>query len=92
MRALLAEGGSVLIADERVAETFTAPGDELDRFDYGWSILHCLPASRAESPSAATGTVMRSPTLRRYAAEAGFREVDVLPIQDDFWHFYRLVP
>jgi SAM-dependent methyltransferase len=92
MRELLAEHGSVFIADERVAEAFAAPGDELDRLNYGWSILHCLPASRAESPSAATGTVMRPPTLRRYATEAGFREVQVLPIQNDFWRFYRLVP
>ncbi|TDO34833.1 hypothetical protein EV643_12590 [Kribbella sp. VKM Ac-2527] len=29
---------------EKVAETFTAPGDELERFNYGWSALHCLPA------------------------------------------------
>jgi SAM-dependent methyltransferase len=92
MRELLAEDGSVLIADERVAEAFAAPGDDIDRFNYGWSILHCLPASRTESPSAATGTVMRPPTLRRYATEAGFREVQVLPIQNDFWRFYRLVP
>jgi SAM-dependent methyltransferase len=92
MRGLLADDGSVLIADERVAETFAAPGDEIDQFNYGWSILHCLPASRAESSSLATGTVMRPPTLRRYAQEAGFREVQVLPIQNDFWRFYRLLP
>jgi SAM-dependent methyltransferase len=91
-RGLLAEGGTVLIADERVAEEFAAPGGDLDRFNYGWSILHCLPASRAESPSAATGTVMRPSTLRRYAAEAGFQDFQVLPIQNDFWRFYRLVP
>lgn len=91
MRGMLAEGGMVLIADERVAETFAAPGDDIDRFNYGWSILHCLPASRAESPSAATGTVMRPSTLHRYAAEAGFREVQVLPIQNDFWRFYGLM-
>lgn len=29
--ALLAPGGAVLIGDEKVAETFTAPGDELER-------------------------------------------------------------
>ena len=92
MRELLAEGGSVLIADERVAEAFTAPGDEIDRFNYGWSILHCLPASRTDRASAATGTVMRPETLRQYAAQAGFENMDVLPIQNDFWRFYRLVP
>src|SRR4029450_8346850 len=41
-RNSLAEGGSVVIADERVAERFTAPGDEIERFNYGWSVLHCL--------------------------------------------------
>jgi SAM-dependent methyltransferase len=92
MRALLHPDGVVLVADERVGDAFAAPADELDRFNYGWSILHCLPASRAESPSAATGTVMRTATLRNYAAQAGFSRADVLPIENDFWRFYRLVP
>lgn len=91
-RALLADGGCLIVGDERVAETFTAPGDEVERLMYGFSILHCLPASRTETPSAATGTVMRPATLRAYAAEAGFARVDVLPIENDMWRFYRLEP
>ena len=90
MRGMLGPGGSVLIADERVADAFAAPAGEIDRFNYGWSILHCLPASRAESPSAATGTVMRPQLLRDYCRAAGFGRVDVLPIENDFWRFYRL--
>ena len=92
MRALIAPGGSVFIADERVAEEFTAPGDEVERFMYGWSALHCLPVGMVETPSAGTGTVMRPSTLRRYAAEAGFAGVEVLPIEHEFWRFYRLIP
>ena len=91
-RALLAEGGRVLIVDERVGEQFVAPGDDVERFMYAWSTLYCLPASMAEPPSAATGAVMRPDTLRRYAMEAGFREVDVVPIEDPFWRFYVLRP
>jgi 2-polyprenyl-3-methyl-5-hydroxy-6-metoxy-1,4-benzoquinol methylase len=91
MRGMLAENGVVLIVDERVAETFGAPGDDLERFNYGWSIVHCLPSSRAESPSAATGTVMRPATFFSYALEAGFSNVEVLPIDNDSWRFYRLV-
>ena len=45
MRALRKPGGAVVIADERVAEEFTAPGDEVERFMYGWSAVHCLPVS-----------------------------------------------
>jgi hypothetical protein len=33
---------------------------------------------------------MRVDTLRRYATEAGFSHVDVLPIENDFWRFYLL--
>lgn len=43
-RRLLDEGGTMLIVDERVAETFTAPGDQVERLFYGFSIFCCLPA------------------------------------------------
>ena len=92
MRGLLADGGVALVADERVAEEFTAPGDEVERVMYGWSILHCLPVGREEQPSAETGTAMRESTFRRYAEEAGFSTVEVVPIEHDFWRFYRLQP
>jgi hypothetical protein len=29
--------------------------------------------------------------LRRYAREAGFRNVEILPIHTDYWRFYRLL-
>ena len=90
-RLALADGGSVLVADERVAERFTVPGDELERFNYGWSILHCLAVGLMDEDSAGTGTVMRPDTVRAYAGEAGFGRTDVLPIEHDFWRFYRLV-
>ena len=89
-RRLLSPGGSVLVADERVADEFSAPGDELERFNYGWSVLHCLPATMAESPVEANGTVLRAPTVRRWAQEAGFSRVEELPIDFPFWRFYRL--
>lgn len=91
MRALVADGGAVLIADERVAETFSAPGDDVERYMYGFSALHCLPVGMVETPSAQTGTVMRPDTLRRYATEAGFRDVEIVPVDFDFWRFYRLI-
>jgi SAM-dependent methyltransferase len=92
-RRLLAKNGTVVVADERVAESFSAPGDDLERLMYGFSVVHCLAVGRADHEhSAATGTVMRPDTLDRYAREAGFRGVDTLPIDNDFWRFYRLDP
>ena len=35
---------------------------------------------------------MRASTVRRYAQEAGFAEVEVLPIENEFYRFYRLLP
>jgi hypothetical protein len=89
-RALLADDGNVLVADERVADTFTAPGDPTERFMYGWSILHCLPATLAEHPVEATGTVLRASTVARWAAAVGFTGFEVLAIDNPFWRFYRL--
>jgi 2-polyprenyl-3-methyl-5-hydroxy-6-metoxy-1,4-benzoquinol methylase len=80
----------VIVADERVADAFTAPGDDTERFMYGWSILHCLTVGMVEHPSACTGTVMRADTLRAYAREAGFASAEPLEVWNDFWRLYRL--
>jgi SAM-dependent methyltransferase len=92
LREGLRPDGTVIVVDERVAETFSAPGDEVERFMYGWSITTCLPDGRSRQPSVATGTVMRPATLRMYATEAGFGSVEVLPIENDFFRFYQLRP
>jgi hypothetical protein len=34
---------------------------------------------------------MRPSVLRQYAVQAGFGEVEVLPIHTDYWRFYRLL-
>jgi len=62
----------------------------LEKLFYGFSILHCLPVGMADQPSAATGTVMRPGTMERYATEAGFNRVEILPIDHFFFRFYRL--
>jgi 2-polyprenyl-3-methyl-5-hydroxy-6-metoxy-1,4-benzoquinol methylase len=90
LRGLVADDGEVVVMDERVADTFTAPGDEVERIMYTYSVLCCLPVGLAEKPSAGTGTVMRPDALRRYATEAGFADVEVLPIEHDVFRFYRL--
>jgi ubiquinone/menaquinone biosynthesis C-methylase UbiE len=90
LRGLLADDGALIVMDERVADAFSAPGDEVERIMYTYSVLCCLPVGRADTPSAATGTVMRADTVRRYASEAGFADVEVLPIEHDFFRLYRL--
>lgn len=91
VRRMLRAGGSVLIADERTEDAFTAPAGDLERLYYGFSILTCLPAAMTERPTAATGTAMRPSTLRRYATEAGFGGFERLdePATDTL-RFYRL--
>jgi 2-polyprenyl-3-methyl-5-hydroxy-6-metoxy-1,4-benzoquinol methylase len=90
MRRIAAPDGVVLVMDERVAETFTAPGDAVEQFMYGWSISCCLPDGLSHEGSVGTGTVMRPDTLRRYARDAGFADIEVLPVDDLFFRFYRL--
>ena len=88
----LTEGGSVVIADERVAAASPRRATTSNALNYCISILHCLAVGLLDHDSAGTGTVIRPDTVRAYAEEAGFRRVDVLPIEHDFWRFYRLMP
>ncbi|MDX6738778.1 class I SAM-dependent methyltransferase [Actinocorallia sp. A-T 12471] len=91
VRALLKPGGSVLVGDERVAESYSAPGDLLERLNYGFSTLHCLPATRAEEAKVEAGTVLRPSIVHEYALSAGFPQGStVADIEHDLWRFYHL--
>ncbi|MBE2214173.1 MAG: class I SAM-dependent methyltransferase [Opitutaceae bacterium] len=90
MRAALAPGGSLFIADERVAEEFSAPGDDIERMMYGWSISHCLPVGMDGVRARPVGTVIRPATVRRLAQATGFGSCEVLDIPNQLFRFYRL--
>lgn len=90
-RALAAPAGGVLILDARVARAFHAPADEIERFQYTTSVLHCLPACLADEPSHGTGTVLRPAVVAGFARQAGFTSCDELAIADRFHRLYWLV-
>lgn len=90
IRRMLRPGGTLIVADERTEDAFSAPASETERMFYAYSVLCCLPSAMDDETSAATGTVMRRSTFEGYAREAGFDGVDVLPIEHDFLRFYRL--
>lgn len=92
MRGLLAEGGSVVVIDEKVAESFYAPGDETEQLMYGWSLFMCLTNGMSEAPSAQTGTVMRPPKLQEYAQAAGLSRMETIALDHPFFRLYRLRP
>jgi 2-polyprenyl-3-methyl-5-hydroxy-6-metoxy-1,4-benzoquinol methylase len=95
-RSLVAEDGLVLVGDMAGAEEFSAPGDELQRFLYAFSVLHCLPVGIADAPipaeSAAIGTVLRPGTLERLVTDAGFATITPLDVAHDKWRFWALRP
>ena len=87
----LTDDGFMVVMDEAVADAFAPDGDDMERIMYGFSLLVCLPDGMSSQPSAGTGTVMRPSVLRGYAVEAGFGDLEVLPIEGfGFWRFYRL--
>jgi predicted O-methyltransferase YrrM len=90
-RQMLSEDGTLLVVDGLVADEFTVPASPRERTEYGWSVVSCLPGAMADPQTAATGAVMRPSVLRQYALQAGFGEVEVLPIHTDYWRFYRLL-
>src|SRR5262245_39445769 len=87
-RRALPDDGAMLVVDERVRDRFDGTPDAHESYFYGWSIFDCLPAGRAATPSAATGTVMRPETLRGYAEAAGFTRFEALPIEHDAFRLY----
>jgi predicted O-methyltransferase YrrM len=91
VRQMIADDGTLLVVDGLVAEEFTVPASPRERTEYGWSVVSCLPGAMGDPQTAATGAVMRPSVLRHYALQAGFGEVEVLPIYTDYWRFYRLL-
>jgi ubiquinone/menaquinone biosynthesis C-methylase UbiE len=92
LHEIVSEDGAILIADEAVGETLEENKNFLGHLMYNFSVLHCLPQSLAFPDSAATGTVMSPSILREYSKKAGFTKVDILPIDNPLWRFYRLIP
>jgi ubiquinone/menaquinone biosynthesis C-methylase UbiE len=90
-RRLRGPGGTVLVLEARVADAFTVPGSEIDRFQYSASLLHCLPAALCGAEAAGTGTVLREATMRDLARAAGFADVLGYDLSDRFHRLYRLV-
>ena len=89
MRTLAGSSGAVLVVDERTEDSFTVPTNEMERFFYSFSTLHCLAVSMQDG-GAGTGTVFRPETMRRYASEAGFANVETLDVEHPQFVLYRL--
>ena len=91
-RSAVLPGGTVLVVDLRADETFTAPGDEVQRFIAAASAVWCLPQGLVGPEPEPIGTLIRPDTLRDLARRAGYARVDIVPIEHPFWRFYRLTP
>jgi hypothetical protein len=89
MKKLAGRDGAVLVADERAEDSFSAPASQMERFFYAFSTLHCLAVSM-QGGGAGTGTVMRADTVRRYAEQAGFADVEILDVEHPQFRLYRL--
>jgi 2-polyprenyl-3-methyl-5-hydroxy-6-metoxy-1,4-benzoquinol methylase len=63
VRRLLAPCGTLIVADERVADAFHAPAGDTERLFYGYSVLIACRRGWSRKPSVETGTVMRRSTL-----------------------------
>ena len=89
MRTLAGSTGAVLVVDERTEDAFTVPTNEMERFFYSFSTLHCLAVSM-QNGGAGTGTVIRPDTMRRYATDAGFSSIEALDVEHPQFVLYRL--
>src|SRR4029078_5919799 len=70
-RNLLADGGIVLIGDERTEDEFTAPASEVERLYYGFSVFHCLPVGMVGKGAAGAGAGVRREDGKREVTGEG---------------------
>jgi predicted O-methyltransferase YrrM len=93
MKDLAGSHGTVLVMDERVADSFDEGiGNPIEQLMYGFSCTCCLADCKSHPNSAETGTVMRPSILTMYAQQAGFRQVEILPVeQTGLFYFYKLI-
>jgi hypothetical protein len=75
-----------------IAESFTAPGDEIERFFAAASAIWCLPQGRVGPDPEPVGTLIRPAAMLDLARRAGYADGQILPIEHPVWRFYRLVP
>lgn len=92
-RRLVRPNGFVLVAEGKTAERFLGEGTDrdLERWLYGFSVLHCLPVSMSEAPAAGAGTAVRPDAIRAYARDAGFTGVEIVRVDDPQTTLYRML-
>ena len=90
MKEMVSANGAVLVSDVKMKDKLEEKNDFAGRLYYNFSVLLCLPQSMEYPNSAATGAAMTPSSFRKYAKEAGFSKVDILPIEHFMWQFYRL--
>jgi hypothetical protein len=90
MKDMISTDGSVLVGDVKMEDKLQDKNDFAGRLYYNFSVLLCLPQSMAYTNSEATGAAMTPSTFKKYANEAGFSKIDILPIEHLIWKFYRL--
>jgi len=89
-REVLAHDGAVLVGDEHAEDVKSSPAGELETMRLAVSVLHCLPATWAESEDVLNGTLLRPGALAGWVADAGFSRCEVLDIEHPFWRFHRV--
>jgi hypothetical protein len=77
--------------DERAAESFTAPGDETERFAAA-SAIWCLPHGHVGPDPEPAGTLIRPAAMRDLARKASYPDAEILPVEHPAWRFCRLAP
>ena len=94
MRRMAGERGTVLLFEPAFGPFTGEFGDDSTRWKHGHNVLHCLPVSMNEQPSVAAGTVLEIETMRSWAKEGGFFDIQMVPVMPEGGTngLYRLVP
>jgi Methyltransferase domain len=92
MKKLAGDVGSILIMEEKVQEEFTGEtSNDFEKVNYGFSLMRCLADCKSKPHSAESGACLRPSKLEWFAIEAGFRKLEILPVEHPSRAFFTLL-
>ena len=87
IRNLLKPGGVLFVVEPKVADALTDNIHPIGTMFYGFSLFHCMTQSLAEG-GPGLGTCLGPSSLRNLLLDAGFADIQTLPIRSQVNNFF----
>jgi len=92
IRRALRPNGAYMLTENQCSSRVEENAGPAATILYGTSVFYCTPLARAGGADALGGMGLTEPVLRELCAEAGFKSVRRLPLENPFSALYEVLP